>query len=449
MTSSNEKWVVVFNESEFKIAQLTNRATLGRAASNHYYLADKKLKSIEGYFLLKQSGWNFFSFSTGHCDPIESRPMVLSGGWKLQALCEKSLWDQFGGLALKKFKDSYLAEATGSKSNDSLGSYLPSLFLNSNVSALWRKKFQDHFSEVRLNGPIEQLMSDESLTDILVNSEQDIWVQRSGQLLKTDLSFTSKAAYNIYIENLLIKYQKTLDFENPSVDFLLDNGARIHLIGPPLTKACVYLSIRKFPKVHQCLDDLLELKMMTEETFQLLKSATLEKKNIIIAGATGSGKTTLIRALLKEVPTDERIVVLEDSPELGLQRSNCVSLQSSRDVSLRALLKESLRMRPDRLVIGEVRGEESYELLQAFNTGHKGGVSSIHANSARDSLWRLLSLVRLNFRSLSESATMDLIARNIELVIFVRQRPCGLRQIDEIHEVKGAVSNEFVLEKLF
>jgi pilus assembly protein CpaF len=296
-------------------------------------------------------------------------------------------------------------------------------------------------------------LAGEEITDILVEDFNRIFVEKAGRLERVALRFSDPQTYQIYIEKLLHQANQTLDESKPFANFLLPGGARVHLAGGSITGGSFYLSIRRPSSKVWDLADLSQKGMFSNALRFTIQSLLKQKLNILISGATGSGKTSLLRSLLMEITASERLIIMEDVPELRIGRSNAAYLNTRQEVGsdlpeigLRELIRQSLRMRPDRLVLGEVRGPEALDLLLAMNTGHQGCLGTLHANNARDALWRLQCLIRLGSGEIQESTAQELIHRNIHVIIHCQKDSQGVRQIKEIAYMRGIESGCYLLE---
>lgn len=318
----------------------------------------------------------------------------------------------------------------------------------------WSEFLIQRAREVSLMSPIEELLQDEEVSDILINDFDEIWVERLGEIGRSNKKFVSEASYQVYLENLLSLQGKRIDESTPYLDFVLPDGSRGHLIQNPISPKN-YMSIRKTRKKSLNLEEIQSNNSFEHQDLEKILRLLEDKKNLLIAGGTGSGKTTLIRALLNKIPSEQRVIVLEDTPEIQCERSNLLYLRSRnieleqlKAIDLTLLVRQCLRMRPDRIVIGEVRGDEAFDLLMAMNTGHRGSLGAIHSNSARDSLNRLLLLASLASHQ-PDSVIRDLICCNIDAVIFLKKDPQSHRRfIEELKVLKGRYENQWVLENL-
>ena len=305
-------------------------------------------------------------------------------------------------------------------------------------------------------GPLEPLLANDSIADILVNGFDSVYVERFGKLELTPVRFSSNAHLMKVIDRIVSKVGRRIDESSPMVDARLEDGSRVNAIIPPLALDGPSLSIRKFIQDKMKLDDLVDRNALTSEMAFFLKSCGQAKLNILISGGTGSGKTTLLNAISNYIPSTERIVTIEDSAELQLQQEHVVRLETrpsniegSGEVSLRDLVKNSLRMRPDRIVIGEVRSGEAFDMLQAMNTGHEGSLTTVHANKARDSLARLENMVSMAGLDLPTIAVRKQIASAINIIIQLNRLEDGRRIISSIQEVDGMEGEIITLSEIF
>lgn len=328
-------------------------------------------------------------------------------------------------------------------------------FQNREIPPLIQKHFEAICLEYQLESPIEHLLKDDAITDILVQDYNQIWIDRNGELQKSAFEFSDRGAFRVYIDNLLSSLEKTIDEARPFVDFTLRDGSRGHLIGPPVTTDTYCLSIRKPTTALRSLEALQKTGMMNSFFYSKIRQWISEQKNILVSGATGSGKTTFVRACLQAIPLQERLIIIEDNAELSIDRDNTVSLLSRPsgqnempEIRLEDLVKQSLRMRPDRIIVGEVRGEEALDLLHAMNTGHRGCFGSLHANSARDALERFIGLIQKAKGAWDDQATRKLIVSNLHYVVHLHRNQKGKREILEAVEIKGLEENQFVLESV-
>jgi pilus assembly protein CpaF len=300
------------------------------------------------------------------------------------------------------------------------------------------------FDDIAGIGPIEGLLSDPLISDILVNGPNAVYVERDGKLERTDLKFRDDAHVLETARRIAASVGRRIDEANPMVDARLKDGSRVNVIAPPLSVYGTIISIRKFSKDIMNLDEMCTRGSFSPQIHALLNLAIKCRLNILIAGGTGTGKTTLLNALSGLIDEHERIVTIEDSAEICLQRSHVVSLETRQknteglgQVSQSDLLRNSLRMRPDRIIVGEVRGPEVHDMLQAMNTGHDGSMSTIHANSSRDALLRLENLVLSSQVNYHSKGTKRQIASAIDMIIHIDRQQDGRRFIQNITEVVG------------
>ena len=305
-------------------------------------------------------------------------------------------------------------------------------------------------------GPLEPLLSDPTISDILVNSHSNIYIERKGKLEKTAISFKDDEHLMRVIERIVSTVGRRIDEAQPMVDARLPDGSRVNAIIPPLAIDGPTLSIRRFGTDPLKMPALIENVALTKEIAILFEMCVRARLNIIISGGTGAGKTTLLNAMSAYIPADERIVTIEDSAELQLQQPHCVRLETRPsniegrgEITQRDLVKNSLRMRPDRIVVGEVRGGEAIDMLQAMNTGHDGSLTTIHANSPRDALSRLETMIQMTGMRLSDRAMRQQIASAVNLVIQVARLTDGTRRIVSIYEITGMEGETITMQEIF
>jgi len=305
-------------------------------------------------------------------------------------------------------------------------------------------------------GPLEPLLDDSVISDILVNGPFDVYIERQGLLERTNITFRDAGHLMQIIERIVSRIGRRIDESSPMVDARLSDGSRVNAIIPPLSLIGPVLSIRRFGVDPLTADNLVHNKSITQEMLGLLKAAVQGKLNILISGGTGSGKTTLLNVLSAYIPDNERIITIEDAAELQLKQSHVVSLETRPPniegkgaVKQRQLVINSLRMRPDRIVVGEVRGEEAIDMLQAMNTGHEGSMTTIHANSSRDALARLETMISMANLNLPENASRQQISSAINVVIQVNRLPDGSRKITSISEITGMEGNIVTMQDLY
>lgn len=305
-------------------------------------------------------------------------------------------------------------------------------------------------------GPLEILLSDPSISDILVNSYNRVYIERKGKLERVPIEFHSNAHLLNIIDRIVSSVGRRIDESSPMVDARLADGSRVNAIIPPLALDGPALSIRRFAVDKMCAEDLIKVGSMTSQMNELLSAAVAGKLNILVSGGTGSGKTTLLNMLSGYIPADERIVTIEDSAELQLRQPHTVRLETrpaniegKGEVSQRDLVKNCLRMRPDRIVIGEVRGGEALDMLTAMNTGHEGSLTTLHANSARDALGRLEYMVCMAGFDMPVANIRTQIASAIDLVIQLERLEDGGRRVTSIQEINGMEGEIITMSELF
>ena len=305
-------------------------------------------------------------------------------------------------------------------------------------------------------GPLEPLLADASVSDILVNTCDKVYVERGGRLQLTDVTFHDNAHLMKIIEKIVSRVGRRVDESSPMVDARLPDGSRVNAIIPPLAVDGPILSIRRFAVQPLTIANLLDYKSLTPPMVQVLQALGQAKINILISGGTGSGKTTLLNVLSGFIPGSERIVTIEDAAELALRQPHVVRLETrppniegKGEVSQRALVRNALRMRPDRIILGEVRGAEALDMLQAMNTGHEGSLATIHSNTARDALARLENMVGMASVNLTPRATRQQICSAVTVVMQVSRLTDGARKLVSLQEVTGMEGDIIAMHEIF
>lgn len=325
------------------------------------------------------------------------------------------------------------------------------------LTALERERLIDDLRHELFGlGPLETLLADPSISDILVNSPKNIYIERRGKLERTKITFKDDEHLMRVIERIVSMVGRRIDESSPMVDARLKDGSRVNAIIPPLSLDGPVLSIRRFGTEPLRMQKLLEYQMLTKDMHDMFEMCVKARLNLLISGGTGAGKTTLLNALSAYIPQDERIVTIEDSAELQLQQPHVVRLETRPpniegrgEVTQRDLVKNALRMRPDRIVIGEVRSAEAIDMLQAMNTGHEGSLTTIHANTARDALSRLETMIQMTGMRLSDRAMRQQIASAINVVVQVARLSDGTRRIVSISEVTGMEGETITMQEVF
>lgn len=305
-------------------------------------------------------------------------------------------------------------------------------------------------------GPLEALLEDEGVTEIMVNGADMIFIEREGRVVRSDVTFTNDRAVISAIERIVAPIGRRIDESSPMVDARLKDGSRVNAIIPPVALRGPSISIRKFATRKLEGRDLLTFGSLNEQMLQFLEVAVREKKNVVVTGGTGSGKTTLLNILSNFVPFSERVVTIEDAAELKLVQPNLVALEARPAnvegkgmISIRDLVKNSLRMRPDRIVVGECRGGEALDMLQAMNTGHEGSLTTAHANSPRDAISRIEVMVLMAGMDFPMAVVREQICSAIDLIVHQKRFPCGSRKVSHISEITGIESGTIQLQDIF
>ncbi len=312
-------------------------------------------------------------------------------------------------------------------------------------------------NEINGYGPITELLDDDSITEIMVNGPDEIYVEIDGKIIKDDtISFINDDHIVRTIQRIVQPLGRTIDTANPMVDARLKDGSRLNAIIPPLSLKGPVLTIRKFSKNLDSIDDLLRKGTLTTHMAMFLEASVKAKLNILICGGTGTGKTSLLNILSSFIENHERIITIEDAAELRLHQDHVISLETrlinyegAGEITIRDLVRNSLRMRPDRIIVGEVRGKEAFDMMQAMNTGHEGSLTTLHANSPEDALNRLETMILMNDMDIPVSAVRGYIENAIDLVVNIERLADGKRKITSICEVLGIKEGKITLKEIF
>jgi pilus assembly protein CpaF len=306
------------------------------------------------------------------------------------------------------------------------------------------------------HGPLERLLADDTITEIMVNGPNDVWVERAGRLHKTPVRFTDESHLRRIINKIVAQVGRRIDESSPMVDARLPDGSRVNATLPPLSLSGPLLTIRKFRQDRYDMEGLVAVNTLTRETVEMLEACVEARLNMLISGGTGAGKTTLLNALSAAIPDSERIITIEDAAELQLAQRHVLRLESRPPniegqgaVTIRDLVRNSLRMRPDRIVVGEVRGAEALDMLQAMNTGHDGSLSTVHANSPRDALSRVETMVLMAGFDLPLRAIRQQVCAALDLMVHLERLHDGSRRVIAITEVQRMESDVVTLQDLF
>jgi pilus assembly protein CpaF len=319
-----------------------------------------------------------------------------------------------------------------------------------------QRLFEQIVAEILGFGPLEPLLADESITEIMVNGAHKVYIERQGKIERTNLAFESEDHLMRIIDRIVSPLGRRIDESSPYVDARLPDGSRVNAIIPPLALNGPTLTIRKFSKVPLTIDDLIRFGSITTEAIEFLKACVIARLNIIVSGGTGSGKTTFLNVLSGFIPNDERIITVENAAELQLRQEHVVTLESrppniegKGEVTIRDLVVNCLRMRPDRIVVGECRAGEALDMLQAMNTGHDGSLTTAHSNSPRDTLARLETMVLMAGMDLPVRAIREQIAAAVDLIVHQERMRDGSRKIVSITEVQGMEGDVIVMSDIF
>lgn len=316
--------------------------------------------------------------------------------------------------------------------------------------------FEQISAEILGLGPIQPLLEDDSITEVMVNGAKNIYIERKGKIYRVPLSFESNAHVMRIIDRIVAPIGRRVDESSPYVDARLPDGSRVNVIIPPISLVGPVITIRKFARDPITVDQLVEFGTSTPEVIEFLRACVASRLNIVISGGTGSGKTTLLNILSGFIPADERIVTIENAAELQLRQEHVVTLESRPpnienrgEITIRQLVVNALRMRPDRIIVGEIRDEAAIDMLQAMNTGHDGSMTTLHSNSARDTLARLETMVMMAGMELPVRAIREQVASAIDLIVHQERLRDGTRKISSVQEVVGMEGDIITMTELF
>jgi pilus assembly protein CpaF len=327
----------------------------------------------------------------------------------------------------------------------------------SGIARTDRRRLADAIADDILgHGPLERPLADDSVTEIMINGPHDIWIERQGRLHETQISFTDEFHLRRIINKIVAQVGRRIDESSPMVDARLPDGSRVNAVLPPLSLSGPLVTIRKFSRRRLAPQDLIRLGTLTPEVVDFLDQCIHAELNMLISGGTGTGKTTLMNALSTSITDEQRIITIEDAAELRLNQRHVLRLEArpkniegEGEISIRELVRNSLRMRPDRIIVGEVRGAEALDMLQAMNTGHDGSLSTIHANSPRDALARVETMVLMAGYDLPVKAIRHQVASALDLIIHLERLYDGSRRVTSVTEVQRMESDVITLQEIF
>ena len=388
---------------------------------------------------------------TNAWSPAQPAPLADDGVAEFKAKVHEALFDRLG---------MRLFEATSEEKMQALVLDEIASLMNENGSALSPQERQvlvrDIARDVMGLGPIEQFLEDPTVTEVMVNGGDNIYVERAGIIERTGVHFMSEEHLRRVIERIVSSVGRRVDESSPMVDARLADGSRVNVVVPPLSLDGSILTIRKFAADPFQVDDLIAMGSLNGQVAGLLAAAVEGGLNVLVSGGTGTGKTTLLNVLSTFVPVEERIVTIEDAAELQLHQRHVIRLESrpsnaegNGEVGIRDLVRNALRMRPDRIIVGEVRGAEALDMLQAMNTGHDGSLSTVHANAPRDALSRLETMVLMAGYDLPTRAIREQIASAIHLIVQIERFRDGSRRVSHITEVVGMEGEIITLQDIF
>ncbi len=369
---------------------------------------------------------------------------------------DKELLDKLRKLIIQKLLDNPIFDSDNAK--EIIKYQINTVLEDYDLSSLEQSHIYNLIeNEINGYGPITELLEDKNVTEIMVNGPDDIYVETEGKLVKDDtISFINNEHILRTIERMVQKVGRTIDASNPMVDARLSDGSRINAIIPPLSVNGPVLTIRKFKHDMDDIDDMIANGTLTPYMARFLEACVKAKLNIVICGGTGSGKTTLLNVLSSFIDKGERIITIEDIAELSLMQPHVISLETREDnykndcsVSIRDLVRNALRMRPDRIIVGEVRGGEALDMLQAMNTGHEGSITTLHANTPSDAIHRMEAMVLMSGIEIPVKVVREYIESAINIVVEIERLSDGRRKVTNISEVVGFNQDEILLQSIF
>jgi pilus assembly protein CpaF len=394
-------------------------------------------------------------------DQLESPPPVQISDRKLPAspTAPSSAIIELRTLCLARLEPALIAGMPSERLTDDIERLISEIATERRVNLNAREQrelAEDLVNDITGLGPLEPLLADDTVNDIMVNGPQKIFVERRGKVFLSSVRFRDVAHLINVCQRIAAGIGRRIDESSPMVDARLKDGSRVNIVFPPLALDGPYVSIRKFGKKVMDFAQLIAFGALTPQVARVLELASRARLNIIISGGTGSGKTTLMNALSHLIDAGERVVTVEDAAELQLQQPHVVrmetrptSLEGRGEVTQRDLVRNALRMRPDRIIIGEVRGSEAFDMLQAMNTGHDGSMSTIHANNTHDALSRIENMVQMNSLGLSSQAIRSQIVSSVDLIIQVERHRDGGRRLTQVTDVCGLEGDVILMNDIF
>jgi Flp pilus assembly protein, ATPase CpaF len=348
---------------------------------------------------------------------------------------------------------------SGSDRREIITAYLQEAYRSTKLSlpnSMREQLFHDILDDMLGFGPLQQLLDDPDISEVMVNGPKKVYIERKGKLIKTNIVFDDDQQVLKIIERIIVPLGRRIDYDSPTVDARLPDGSRVNAVIAPVAIDGPTITIRKFQKGKLSVEQLIEYGSITRNMADFIRACVIGRLNIVISGGTGSGKTTLLNVLSTFIPDDERIVTIEDAAELKLQQDHVVrmevkppDLEGKNTVGIRDLVRNSLRMRPDRIIVGEVRGGEALDMLQAMNTGHDGSLTTLHANTPRDSISRLETMCLMSGMNLPLKVVREQIAAAIDLIVQQSRLKDGSRKVTSITEVAGMEGDTVVMSEIF
>ena len=392
------------------------------------------------------------SDSSGKSDhPVQRRGQNSEAVDELKVTLHQRLIEELDPTKLEGLEPGRAREAVVAAARTLISQGMPGI-----VGGVRDELIEAVVNEVLGLGPIEQLIKEASVSEVMVNAPDQIFYEKEGRLYLSSVRFRDSEHIMRIIERIVAPLGRRVDESSPMVDARLQDGSRVNVVLPPVAPRSPTITIRKFQADKMTIEDLIEAGSLTQEIAEFLRACVRVRLNIIVSGGTGTGKTTMLNALSSFIPDTERIITIEDPTELRLQQGHVVSLEArpaslegKGEVTQRDLVRNALRMRPDRIIVGEVRGAEAFDMLQAMNTGHEGSLGTVHANSPRDSLARIENMILMAGLDLPMRAIREQIASAIHVVIQIARLPDGTRRITAVAEITGMEGDIVTMQDLF
>jgi pilus assembly protein CpaF len=384
-------------------------------------------------------------------DELEGKETLTTQEFEIVFAVHQQLLREMDLQAVEKLDQERAREAVGQAARAVMGQIAPSVYGEEKEMIVQRV-----IDEAIAMGPIEPLLADPSISEVMVNAPDEVYYERDGVIYLSDVHFRDKVHIMRIIDRIIAPLGRRVDESSPFVDARLPDGSRVNVVIPPLVPKSPILTIRKFRPDKYTIDDLLENDTLTVQLAEFLQACVRLRLNTVISGGTGTGKTTLLNAVSGYIPSNERIVTIEDPNELKLQQSHVISMEArpaniegKNEVTQRDLFRNALRMRPDRIIVGEVRGPEAFDMMQAMNTGHEGSLTTVHANSTRDALARIENMILMAGLDLPIRAIREQMTAALHIMVHLSRSADGRRRVTHVSEITGMESQIVTMQDLF